>query len=275
MTHTNTEQPEALRVANALEAFNVQLFCLESEREVVKASIDMIRRLYARVQELEEINTQLCEQADVAADAHADLQTQLVKEAARTAEETEAAENWRRLALQFDNHRMQAIGHLKAVTNPSACFDKYKAAKAFLSAPPLGGEEVLAQRIAALAAQAKQAAQGMEQDAAIEQMATGRYKVVSSHESMFHRWAVVAGTGAQQLYLGRKVECENMARKFAGAFLDGAFYQSQIAAAPQPPAAAPAQEGWCDGCSPDNCCGCGPTSPAHVQPKQSMENSHE
>ena len=75
---------------------------------------------------------------------------------AELAEETEAAENWRRLALQFDNHRMQAIGHLKAVTNPAACFDKYKAAKAFLSAPPLGGEEVLAQRIATLAAQAKQ-----------------------------------------------------------------------------------------------------------------------
>ena len=72
------------------------------------------------------------------------------------AEETEAAENWRRLALQFDNHRLQAIGHLKAVTNPAACFDKYKAAKAFLSAPPLGGEEVLAQRIAALAIQTKQ-----------------------------------------------------------------------------------------------------------------------
>ena len=71
------------------------------------------------------------------------------------AEETEAAENWRRLALQFDNHRMQAIGHLKAVTNPAACFDKYKAAKAFLSAPPLDGEEMLAQRIATLAAQAK------------------------------------------------------------------------------------------------------------------------
>ena len=46
------------------------------------------------------------------------------------AEETEAAENWRRLALQFD---------------------KYKAAKAFLSAPPLSGEEVLAQRLAELA----------------------------------------------------------------------------------------------------------------------------
>ena len=56
-------------------------------------------------------------------------------------------------------------------------------------------------------------------------VAWARYKVVPAHESMFHRFAVVAGDGKQQLYLGREVECENMARKFAGAFLDGAFYQ--------------------------------------------------
>lgn len=77
------------------------------------------------------------------------------------AEATEAADKWRRLALQFDNHRMQALGHLKAVTNPEACFDKYKAAKEFLNAPPLDGEAVLAQRIAALAA-TQPAAQGVE-----------------------------------------------------------------------------------------------------------------
>ena len=59
-------------------------------------------------------------------------------------------------------------------------------------------------------------------------VALARYKVVPAHESMFHRFAVVAGDGKQQLYLGREVECENMARKFAGAFLDGAFYQANI-----------------------------------------------
>lgn len=75
---------------------------------------------------------------------------------------------------------------------------------------------------------------------AIERMAADRYKVVPSHESMFHRWAVVAGTGTQQLYLGREVECQNMARKFAGAFLDGAFVAMQQAA-PQP-APAPLSE---------------------------------
>ena len=74
----------------------------------------------------------------------------------------------------------------------------------------------------------------------IERMATDRYKVVPSHESMFHRWAVVAGTGTQQLYLGREVECQNMARKFAGAFLDGAFVAMQRTA-PQP-APAPLSE---------------------------------
>jgi hypothetical protein len=64
----------------------------------------------------------------------------------------------------------------------------------------------------------------------IEQIAADRYKVVPSHESMFHRFAVVAGNGKQQLYIGREVECENMARKFAGAFLDGAFVQAEMVA---------------------------------------------
>ena len=73
-------------------------------------------------------------------------------------------------------------------------------------------------------------------------MALARYKVMPSHASMLHRHAVVAGDGSQQLYIGREVECENMARKFAGAFLDGAFaFHSMLAAAPttQP---APQQE---------------------------------
>lgn len=70
----------------------------------------------------------------------------------------------------------------------------------------------------------------------VDAIALSRYKVVSAHESMFHRFAVVAGDGKQQLFLGREVECENMARKFAGAFLGGAFYQANIA--PTPPAQA-------------------------------------
>lgn len=64
----------------------------------------------------------------------------------------------------------------------------------------------------------------------IDAIALARYKVVPSHDSMFHRFAVVAGDGKQQLYLGRETECQNMARKFAGAFLDGAFYQSHAVA---------------------------------------------
>ena len=76
---------------------------------------------------------------------------------AELAEETEGADNWRRLALQFDNHRMQALGHLKAILHPDSSVDEYKAAELFLKAPPLDGEEVLAQRIAELAAAATQA----------------------------------------------------------------------------------------------------------------------
>ena len=75
----------------------------------------------------------------------------------------------------------------------------------------------------------------------IEQMAVDRYKVVPSHESMFHRWAVVADNGTQQLYIGREVECLNMARKFAGAFLDGAFVAMQNTAPAHTAEGVPAQ----------------------------------
>lgn len=83
------------------------------------------------------------------------------------AEEKEAADNWRRLAMQFDNHRLQALWHLKRILHADSSADEYKAAEQFLAAPPLDGEAVLAQRIAALAA-TQPAAQGMDaQDAAL------------------------------------------------------------------------------------------------------------
>ncbi|WP_371435910.1 hypothetical protein [Polaromonas sp.] len=86
----------------------------------------------------------------------------------------------------------------------------------------------------------------------MDAMALDRYKVVPSNASMLWSHAVVAGDGTQQLYVGREVECQNMARKFAGAFLDGAFAFHSTAAAPTAPAApaleapaAPARlDGW-------------------------------
>jgi hypothetical protein len=93
----------------------------------------------------------------------------------------------------------------------------------------------------------KEAQEPGEIPESIERMATDRYKVVPSHGSMFHRWAVVAGSGTQQLYLGREVECQNMARKFAGAFLDGAFVTMQSTSpnpAPAPLSEREAFEDW-------------------------------
>ena len=67
---------------------------------------------------------------------------------------------------------------------------------------------------------------------AIEKIAQERYKVCPSDTSMFYRFAVLAGNGTQQLYIGREIECQNMARKFAGAFLDGAFLYEKMATPP-------------------------------------------
>lgn len=80
--------------------------------------------LLVRIAELEEINTQLCEQADVAAAAYADLQAQLVKEAARTAEEKLRADQMSK------QHDMQAKMHQEAVrkltTNPVAAVQGFR-----------------------------------------------------------------------------------------------------------------------------------------------------
>ncbi|WP_333906123.1 hypothetical protein [Delftia acidovorans] len=106
------------------------------------------------------------------------------------------------------------------------------------------------------AAPAAVAPQGEYPHEQMDAMALARYKVVPSHASMLWSHAVVAGDGVQQLYVGREAECQNMARKFAGAFLDGAFAFHSMAAAPTTQAApaleapaAPESAPWC----PDVC----------------------
>lgn len=67
----------------------------------------------------------------------------------------------------------------------------------------------------------------------MDALALARYKVVPSDQIMYWRHAVVAGDGNQHLYNGSEVDCQNMARKFAGAFLDGAFTFHERHTAPQ------------------------------------------
>jgi len=57
--------------------------------------------------------------------------------------------HWRRLALQFDEHRISALWHLRAMLEDPIAHASI--AREFLAAPPLPGEAVLAQRIAKLA----------------------------------------------------------------------------------------------------------------------------
>lgn len=67
----------------------------------------------------------------------------------------------------------------------------------------------------------------------MDALAISRYKIVPSDQSMYWRHAVVAGDGQQHLYNGSEVDCQNLARKFAGAFLDGAFAFHSLYTAPQ------------------------------------------
>lgn len=56
---------------------------------------------------------------------------------------------WRNLAMQFDDHRMRALAHLRLMVQAPAAHAGQ--AEAFLKAPPIPGEKVLADRIAAIA----------------------------------------------------------------------------------------------------------------------------
>ena len=88
----------------------------------------------------------------------------------------------------------------------------------------------------AVAPQAHAAVEPVEIDYPHEQMdalAVARYKVIPSDQSMYWRYAVVAGEGLRHLYNGSEVDCQIMARKFAGAFLDGAFTFHQRYTAPR------------------------------------------
>ena len=56
---------------------------------------------------------------------------------------------WRRLALQFDEHRMQALWHLQCILKDPIAHRA--AVEAFLTAPPLDGDVVLAARLREIA----------------------------------------------------------------------------------------------------------------------------
>lgn len=77
MTHASTEQPEALLLADQLRDMSSQYKSPSYEKGVINGVIQELRRPRERVQELELIESQLCEQADVAANAYRELQSEV------------------------------------------------------------------------------------------------------------------------------------------------------------------------------------------------------
>lgn len=75
--------------------------------------------------------------------------------------QTEITRQWRNLALQFDGHRMEALGLLRAIAEGHDLRDRVAE---FVARAPLSGEEVLAQRLAAMAAEAREAPAEPEAD---------------------------------------------------------------------------------------------------------------
>lgn len=125
---------------------------LGDEGMIVRAKADAVTGFGMLCSALDAV--QLAAAAPVAAQEIADLLPDTYQTAQGLREWAAASQvaddEWRRLALQFDGHRMQAIGHLRALMQDPLAHRPVVAA--FLAAPPLPGESVLAERIKALAA---------------------------------------------------------------------------------------------------------------------------
>lgn len=84
--------------------------------------------------------------------------TEEKKDALEEAEEL--ANDWRRLALQFDGHRMSALWFLKALVRSPGDAELTERADEFLKQPPLSGEQELANRLASMLEVNGQSTQG-------------------------------------------------------------------------------------------------------------------
>ncbi|WP_313135634.1 hypothetical protein [Stutzerimonas nitrititolerans] len=87
---------------------------------------------------------------------------------------------------------------------------------------------------------------------AMDKLATDRYRVGSAGAGTLHRYAVRAGDGEQELYRGSESDCQNVARKLAGAFLDGGLaFQAMLAAPIAQTAPQPDQSGLLEAITPE------------------------
>ncbi|NDV50390.1 hypothetical protein [Salipiger sp. PrR003] len=107
---------------------------------------DEIVRLTDRIQrqqgELSEAKAALAAAESTAAEKEAELDNE--------EDDIDVGAEWRRLALQFDGHRVQALWHLRKVLHVGEVHRED--IEAFLNEAPLSGEDVLKERIAAIGA---------------------------------------------------------------------------------------------------------------------------
>lgn len=86
--------------------------------------------------------------------------------------------------------------------------------------------------IATLKARPAQTEQQGYPHESMDTIALARYHVGPSGSGTLHRYAVRAGDGECELYRGSKSDCEHVARKLAGAFLNGGLTAIELYAGP-------------------------------------------
>jgi len=97
---------------------------------------------------------------------------------------------------------------------------------------PIGNKAILQRAVELLSRPAQTEQQPPYPHEAMDVIATSRYQVVASGSGPLSRYYVRAGDGKCELYRGGKSDCEHVARKLAGAFLDGGLTAFGLYAAP-------------------------------------------
>ncbi|WP_312724027.1 hypothetical protein [Stutzerimonas kunmingensis] len=183
-----------------------------AELGAAKAENDRLRGLLTQALEFTEANT--CGGPDVA-QLIAELRTALSKQAEPTNTYT---------AVDMATAAAQGFRDGQAAVEPAAAQDEREAFKRALHSQKvfkLSSATIDAAEWAWFSRPAQTEQQPPYPHEAMDVIATSRYQVVASGSGPLSRYYVRAGDGKCELYRGGKSDCEHVARKLAGAFLDG------------------------------------------------------
>ena len=273
MTHTSTEQPEALRLAHALSGGKL----IDDSTEwadILHAAAAELLHLQARNEQLEKSESDLI--------AERDYRDEIIDRMANAVLGTDRAEwsssyNFMDAVKEIEDHiakleaQLSAIGAggVEPLRKQAVPHTKVKADFRWDSENQHHIPTLLIEFEPVPAGEPCDAKGWTDRDNLAAMLAAAPQPPAAAPVELpkpvgwFHRHPVECKNGEVWNYQIASGDKKDGWEEFP-------LYTEQQVRALLAEVSAPAQKSWCDGCSPDNCCGCGPAAPAKVQPESSI-----